>query len=149
MRKGLSIFLEAVLIVAITMTVAIVVTKWYKSYAETQTTEMEENVDIACEYQTLGVDRAVYKDSTATLELVLRATGTRYVSVSKITVVNSSYYQKDYINGQDFFLKRIAPDETESVTLEKITPNITEIRIVLKTCGMNSITIKRDEIQVM
>lgn len=151
MRKGLSLFLEAVLIVMITMATAIIVSKWYKSFSESQTAEIEEHsaTSVGCDYQTVGVDRIVYDVNASKLEVVLRATGTKYVAVHKISVINSSYYQKDYVNGNDFFLKRIAPDDTEAVTLENLIPNVTEVRVILKDCGMNSITIRRDEMEVV
>ena len=148
MKKSVSPLLGAVLIIGITLTIAIAILSWSKSFITSETKKATEHAGIECSYVNIGVYQAVYYKDTNKLMLELGAAGSVSINIDRIVVTNETYHKARYINGVNISIPVLEPGEREYVYLSNVIPNFTTIRIIPSQCPMKAVAISSDEVIV-
>ena len=146
--KGVSPLIGAVVLIGITITLAIFVSSWSKSFTISEAKKTEEYTGVECSYMKINVYDAIYYNSTKKLVLELGASSSLAVSIEKITLTDNNYNKYTYVNGANFSLSRLEPGEREYAQLTSVPENFTKVRIIPSSCPMNAVSITSDEVTV-
>ncbi len=144
MKKSISPLLATVIIIAFTVTFAILALNWLSSLSQSEMEKSEKHASVSCAHATFSVEETVHSGNQ--LKMKIKADGKERVEIEKIILVNSSHVTQTFFNGQNFSLSTLSPGEVGYVVLSGILPNITEVQIIPAECKMNSVLVTEDEI---
>jgi len=147
-RKGVSPFIAAILLLAITVAVATIVGNWFKDYATRTAEETAESNDVNCLNVGVNIDLPRYNTSTNVSSFLVENSGTVNFNVDKLSLLY------EYSNGsvgkdlRDISNRQVVVGDSTGISLTNVQNEFSQIKVILTPCADKSITIDYAEFSV-
>jgi flagellin-like protein len=147
-KKGVSPFIAAVLLIAITVMVSTLMASWFKNYA-TDTAESSAGTNsINCLNVGLNVKNPTYNSSLNITNFILENTGTVNIIVDRIGI---NYFYNNGSSGReniDLSDIELYVGDSYPISIPSVENEFEQIRIILSNCPDKSISLDYSEFNV-
>lgn len=124
--KGISPLIAAVLLIAITMTIAGLLAYWGSTFIRGQTDQFSnQTISSACNFQKFKIDACSYNPGTGTLTFILDNTGT--YELRNMSVI--AFYPDLTISSMDLTDKVVGRGKLQSFPVGPVTAGFSKIEI--------------------
>ena len=146
-KKGISPLIAVVLLVAFTLAIGLILSRWTHNITKQQTNVVTEKAGQNCEYLSFNLGPIYFYPLKR--ELIIRVTNAGDVdfSIAKIEIFNDTYAEKIYT--PDEFANNVSvftPGDSKYIILKNTIANVTEIRVIPNICQENFIVVWRHAI---